>query len=98
MASVNAELSGQYKPNRFTNTMEFLVLSVFNFVVPLLLNCNFLITTPFNFCQSISFLSVYFHSVLRWVLTLKISNSGIKHVFDSRIYVRITWYTLFLPV
>ena len=38
-----------------------------------------------------------FHRVLRWVLTLNISNSKKTHVFDSRIYIQITWYTQFLP-
>ena len=37
------------------------------------------------------------HSVLRWVLTLKISNSKKEHVFGSRIYEQIMWYTPFLP-
>ena len=37
------------------------------------------------------------HRVLRWVLTLKISNSKKEHVFGSRIYEQIMWYTTFLP-
>ena len=37
------------------------------------------------------------HRVPRGVLTLKISNTKKEHVFDSRIYVRIMWYTQILP-
>ena len=53
---------------------------------------------PAPYSGSIGLNSMFsLHSVLRWALTFNISNIEKIHVFDSRIYIQITWYTWFLP-